>query len=201
MQRHPTFVVLAAAVAVLAVLSGCAFEPPGGARSTGGSQGGMPAPGPAGAGDALKMAGNAQALATLKQAEITAQVYMSEVGTLESFTAAEAELREPNITWNESPFAVEDQVSIRDAQLGSVVLVYHPGFGDAICAVIDAADFAVRYGVADAATASACVGDVPGFEEINDLPNPPPGDPSDDPFADPYAGQDSYAPPGSLTGP
>ena len=78
--------------------------------------------------------------------------------------------REPGIAWNNSLSVVEDEVSIRDVGPGTVLLVTFSGVGTPICAVVDAYNGAVTYGTTDAAIASACTGQIEGYEDLQTPP-------------------------------
>ncbi|MEX0991648.1 MAG: hypothetical protein WD004_05195 [Actinomycetota bacterium] len=162
-RRHiPSALGSALLIASVAVLTGCVLQPPAG--TDGAPAGPQAGEEPADPDGPLGAAQAASSSATIRQAEVTAHVYFSEYGAFGEFTPELAEQYDPNLSWNESPTAVDGEVSIRGADETRVLLVTTSQLGDPVCAAIDESlTVTTTLGSQDAPTFDSCSGGLPGL--------------------------------------
>lgn len=95
----------------------------------------------------------------LRNAVAAATVHFREGGSYEGFTPETAASLEPSITFNDSPIAVHDEVSIRDASEDQILLATRASDGAVYCIAVDPMRFADQPVGKPPTTFSGSIGD------------------------------------------
>jgi type IV pilus assembly protein PilA len=100
-----------------------------------------------------------EAESNIRNAVAAAKTYYTDSNSYAGFTWIQAEQIEPALTWNNSPVALTDQVSVRGVSKQSVVLVTKSTSGHVFCFATGTLGDAE--GTTDASAAGECAGGWP----------------------------------------
>lgn len=92
----------------------------------------------------------------LDQGMRAAMAYYAEQGSFSGFSPQAAAAYDPTISYNASPVAVEDQVSIRVVSANEVILVTKDRSGAVACQTFNGVTQATTSGAADATSIADC---------------------------------------------